>query len=398
MQWGGQSIFDPVLTELMYTWFCPENGRILDPFAGGSVRGIVAHSLGYKYTGIELRKEQIESNIDQAKTMLEKNNQPEWIEGDSEKVLDVLGNETRKVKISIKYMKQKFHPCEIEYIKNVCHGRCCEGNNGLMVTIHETEKSKYELNDIEIENGFIKDKNNGICPFKNHYLCSIHNDKPMGCRFSPFTLSENNILIVRNRYRLLKCYNTEDAIPIYLAHKWSLEQIFGIEKTKEIIDKIESMDNDFFVDMSSFIYQVITDNDIAKHPERNKQNSGYDFILSCPPYFDLERYSDLPDDLSNMGYEKFLVKYTNIIRKSIGLLKKGCFACFVVGEIRDKKGYYRDFVGDTKRAFIENGALLYNDAILLNSVGSASIRASFQFDSGKKLCKIHQNVLVFKKV
>ena len=39
----GISVFDPVLTELMYNWFCPENGTILDPFAGGSVRGIVAN-------------------------------------------------------------------------------------------------------------------------------------------------------------------------------------------------------------------------------------------------------------------------------------------------------------------------------------------------------------------
>jgi hypothetical protein len=29
------SIFNPVLCELMYHWFCPENGKILDPFAGG---------------------------------------------------------------------------------------------------------------------------------------------------------------------------------------------------------------------------------------------------------------------------------------------------------------------------------------------------------------------------
>lgn len=39
------SIFDPVLTELSYRWFNIEGGRILDPFAGGSVRGIVAAKL-----------------------------------------------------------------------------------------------------------------------------------------------------------------------------------------------------------------------------------------------------------------------------------------------------------------------------------------------------------------
>lgn len=39
---SGTSIFDPVLCELAYRWFTPADGSILDPFAGGSVRGIVA--------------------------------------------------------------------------------------------------------------------------------------------------------------------------------------------------------------------------------------------------------------------------------------------------------------------------------------------------------------------
>ncbi len=47
------SIFDPVLCELVYTWFKPlEGNKILDPLAGGSVRGVVAAVLGFDYTGI----------------------------------------------------------------------------------------------------------------------------------------------------------------------------------------------------------------------------------------------------------------------------------------------------------------------------------------------------------
>lgn len=34
----------------------------------------------------------------------------------------------------------------------------------------------------------------------------------------------------------------------------------------------------------------------------------FDFLLTCPPYADLEVYSDDPDDLSNMDYEDF-IKY-----------------------------------------------------------------------------------------
>lgn len=213
---GGTSIFDPALTELMYHWFCPEGGTILDPFAGGSVRGIVANYLGYKYTGIELRQEQVDSNREQAINILDVRNQPQWYVGDSEKVLQ------------------------------------------------------------------------------------------------------------------------ED---------WKLK---------------------------------------------------FDFIFSCPPYFDLEVYSNSPDDLSNMSYNSFLLKYESIIHKSIDLLKPGCLACFVVGEVRDKNGYYIGLVPDTINAFKKAGAKLYNEAILLNSVGTAMLRAGGNMKSAK-LVKLHQNVLIFIK-
>jgi len=97
-----------------------------------------------------------------------------------------------------------------------------------------------------------------------------------------------------------------------------------------------------------------------------------------------------------MDYKDFVLKYRSIIQKALKLLKPNSYAVFVVGEVRDKDGFYYDFVGDTKRAFIDAGAKLYNDCILLNVVGSASMRASKVFEAGKKLTKIHQNVLVFK--
>ena len=213
----GTSVFDPSLTELMYKWFCPEGGNILDPFAGGSVRGVVANYLGYKYTGLELRQEQVDNNREQALNILPIENQPQWYCGDSDKLLD---------------------------------------------------------------------------------------------------------------------------------DKWNLK---------------------------------------------------FDFLFSCPPHADLEVYSDLPDDLSNMDYKDFLSKYCSIIRKSLELLKPNSYACFVVGDVRDKQGYYLDFISDTKKAFINSGAKLYNEAILLNSVGTASMRANRIFSAGQKLVKIHQNVLIFKK-
>lgn len=219
----GQSIFDPALCELMYHWFCPKEGKILDPFAGGSVRGVVANYLGYYYTGIELSQRQVESNRKQAEEII-KDNLPIWWIGDTDQILD----------------EEKF------------------------------------LEDIG----------------------------------------------------------------------WS-----------------------------------------------NK----YDFIFSCPPYLDLEVYSDDPNDLSTMNDSDFEQKYYSIVYKSTNLLKSGGYACFVVGDIRDKKnGYYRDFIGMTKRVFKRAGLGLYNEAVLLNSLGTAMLRVSNTFKS-KKLVKVHQNILIFKK-
>jgi DNA modification methylase len=212
------SIFDPALTELMYHWYCPDNGTILDPFAGGSVRGIVANYLGYNYTGIDIRQEQIDANRNNALDILPINNQPNWYVGDSNLKLDEL------------------------------------------------------------------------------------------------------------------------------------------------------------------------------------QNNEYDFVFSCPPYADLEKYSELEGDISNMNYFEFLIAYDSIIKKTIKLLKKDHYACFVVGDIRDKKGFYRDFVSHTKQSFINAGALLYNEAILLQPLGTAMLRAGKIFLSGGKLTKVHENILIFKKI
>jgi DNA modification methylase len=211
------SIFDPVLCEVLYSWFCPDGGAILDPFAGGSVRGIVANYLSYKYTGLELRQEQVDSNREQSLNILPIENQPQWYCGDSDKLLD----------------------------------------------------------------------------------------------------------------------------------------------------------------------------DNWQHK--------FDFIFSCPPYADLEVYSDLPDDLSNMDYKDFLTKYCSIIKKSLELLKPNSYACFVVGDVRDKQGYYLDFISDTKKAFINSGAKLYNEIILVAPIGTGAMQAGRNFPIGLKVHKRHQNVLIFKK-
>lgn len=56
------SSFDPYLCELMYRWFSRKGDKILDPFAGGNVRGVIASVLGRYYSGIDLSEKQVEAN------------------------------------------------------------------------------------------------------------------------------------------------------------------------------------------------------------------------------------------------------------------------------------------------------------------------------------------------
>jgi DNA modification methylase len=67
---NGTSIFDPVLCEIAYRWFCPPGGLVVDPFAGGAVRGVIAAAIGRRYHGIDLRPDQVDANRDQAEDLL----------------------------------------------------------------------------------------------------------------------------------------------------------------------------------------------------------------------------------------------------------------------------------------------------------------------------------------
>ena len=209
----GTSTFDPVLAEMMCRWFCLPGGAILDPFAGGSVRGIVATHCGFSYTGIDLRAEQIAANRKQAEKI---GLAPNWILGDSADQLRKLGGQ-------------------------------------------------------------------------------------------------------------------------------------------------------------------------------------YDMILSCPPYYDLERYSEDPLDLSNMAPEAFDAKYTGIIADACARLRDDRFACFVVSNVRHKDGGYRDLVGVTVEAFEGAGARYYNEACFLNPLVSLPMRAAAMFGPARKLGRAHQSVLIFFK-
>lgn len=132
---------------------------------------------------------------------------------------------------------------------------------------------------------------------------------------------------------------------------------------------------------------------VLNHIEKNSQ----DLLFSCPPYFDLEVYSDLPNDASNQKeYKDFLKILDNAFTNAIKCLKDNRFAVITVGDVRDKKGFYYRFVDDIKDIFKRNGVNLYNELILVDSIGTLPQRVG-RFMEHRKIGKCHQNVLVFFK-
>ena len=121
-------------------------------------------------------------------------------------------------------------------------------------------------------------------------------------------------------------------------------------------------------------------------------------IMTCPPYYDLEKYSDDERDLSHMKPDEFLDAYRNILEISARKLKQNGFFVIVVGEVRDKKrGYYREFVSDTVRILTNRGLYYWDEIILVNTPGTTAASVRGYFEGNRKIGSIHQNILVFYK-
>lgn len=141
---------------------------------------------------------------------------------------------------------QLFRPCDPDFIRDVCHAACCRSTTdptGIAVTVTPVEIAGVIARGATVD--YTTGRVNPVdrrCPFQHPetHLCNIHttDDYPSGCLMSPFTINTNLTLIVRNRYRLLKCFKAADAVPVAIAHRASLERIFGAAATAVIIHHV----------------------------------------------------------------------------------------------------------------------------------------------------------------
>ena len=91
----------------------------------------------------------------------------------------------------------------------------------------------------------------------------------------------------------------------------------------------------------------------------------FDAALTCPPYYDLEKYSDLENDLSNLGtYGQFNFGMYSAALAHSKIMKPGAFVCIVVGNFRDKKGELIDFRAHTVENFREVGFIFWQEAMI----------------------------------
>lgn len=132
---AGTSIFDPVLTECLIEWFSPQASRLLDPFAGGSVRGVVAAKLGRTYCGIELRPEQVAANESQRQKILGEVPNPRWICGDSREVLDTIPDPVDMILTCPPYGHLEVYsnnPADLSYIAKQDHAAFLAGYRAIV--------------------------------------------------------------------------------------------------------------------------------------------------------------------------------------------------------------------------------------------------------------------------
>lgn len=145
------------------------------------------------------------------------------------------------VKVSAKSMRLRFIQCGPDCIKNGCTAKCCDAPthpDGIRVYVHPDEEKPLRAFGVKISKSFLMPQAGcRLCPFKTEdHLCGLfgHEERPFGCIASPFMLNQRDTLIVRNRYKMLPCYQPTNGDFAYRVFRTSLVAIFGEQETAKI--------------------------------------------------------------------------------------------------------------------------------------------------------------------
>jgi hypothetical protein len=481
---GATSIFDPVLCELIYRWFSPPNGLVLDPFAGGSVRGIVASKLGRRYLGIDVREEQVEANRVQAERIcadgvafvpeVPEDHMPDmtpverhgdvWmkredfycfggVRGAKVRTCMMLVDRAREQGVGVVTAGSRQSPqvnfvAQIAAAKGVkCRAHVPSGemtpellaakSAGAEIIQHQAgyntvivaraREDAAESGWVEIPYGmespeavtFTKPQVANIPDGAKRLVNAVGSGMTLAGILWGLVESGRDLPVVG----VCVGHPPEDRLDRHAPPGWR-DMVTLIDEPSDYHDEakvtvyegvqldpwyeakcIGYLEPDDLLWVSAIRPSVIPA--AAPMPEWITGDAAEvgdlcsdlqaDLWFSCPPYGDLEVYSDNPRDLSTMSPEAFLKAFRGVVADSTALLRDDRFAVIVVGDYRDEQGFYRNFVSETISAFEDAGLRLYNEAILVTNLASLILRVGKQFDVSRKLGKSHQNVLVFVK-
>jgi len=123
-----------------------------------------------------------------------------------------------------------------------------------------------------------------------------------------------------------------------------------------------------------------------------------DFLLTCPPYWDLEMYEGGPGDLSMAPtYKAFLAGLEEVINASYLALYPGSYACWVVGLHRRANGELLAMHHDITKLHQAAG-FEFREEIILNQVNNGAIQRVGNFDKGKgHLIRTHEYAMVYRR-
>jgi len=485
---GSTSVFDPVLCEILLSWFSPSAGLVLDPFAGGSSRGLVSALMGREYFGTDIRPNQIESNRSQVEAVMgdrkalvpeiPKDNLPDvtpverledrgiWLK--REDLYAFAGVRGAKVRTCRHFIEQaKERGCgvvtagsrqspQVNFVAQIAHrlGVPCRVHvpsgeltpeliaakaAGATLVQHE-----YGYNTVIIKHAREDAQANSHVeiPYGMESQEAITFTKPQVANI-PEGVSRivnacgSGMTLAGILWGLKEAGRKIPVLAVCVGHvpeerldKWAPTDW---RETVEILDHPSDyhvptddvmlgdvqldawyeakciphlQEGDLLwvsairpsaiaADAPEPIWVAADGIDVRSvWPHGERQASA---ILTCPPYGDLEVYSDDPRDLSTMGYEEFLTELREIMRESVELLEPNSFAVMVVGDFRDQRGNLRGFPAANVSIMQDLGLHLHNEAILTMRLTSLPLRVGRQFDATRKLGMAHQYVQVFLK-
>lgn len=484
------STFDPVLCEQMYRWFCPPGGKVLDPFAGGSVRGIVSAVLGRDYTGVDLSAAQLAENRQQAAELL-----PGFVRPPGPLGPPFGGADLTPVEAHGGYRVKR----EDAWAAGLASGAkartmwrlLTEGTYAGLITAGASVSP-------QIERAALVAQHLGV-------PCRVHTGeaRPTSEMRTAAAAGAEVLTHRPGRLSVIKARFRDDAVahPDWLAMPYGMDhqayvddvaaQVANLpEDTARVVVPVGSgmtlagiltglgklertvavlgvrVGGDPTAALDKYAPGWRTEVELVASPMEYKEHAPnrlgdlvldpgyeakcvpflregdvlwavgvrasalggdappvlgepvwiegdsrhldqllpagatYDFVFSCPPYADLERYSDDPADLSTLGYDEFRSVHAKVIADACARLKPDRFAVWVVGEVRDRKqksATYYGFVPDTVDAFRAAGMEFYNEIIYVTPIGSLPTTVPTYFEGSRKVGKTHQNVLVFLK-